>query len=63
MLTCFAPDLAPTQTTYQLSEEESKHAMRVLRLARAMRWNFLTGAAAITLPKLLVPTPNAVSSA
>jgi 16S rRNA (uracil1498-N3)-methyltransferase len=33
MLTCFAPDLTPAQTTYQLSEEESKHAVRVLRLA------------------------------
>ena len=32
MLTCFAPDLTPTATTYQLSEEESKHAVRVLRL-------------------------------
>ena len=32
MLTCFAPDLAPTAATYQLSEEESKHAVRVLRL-------------------------------
>ena len=33
MLTCFAPDLTPAQTTYLLSEEESKHAVRVLRLA------------------------------
>ena len=33
MLTCFAPDLAPTAATYQLSEEESKHAVRVLRLS------------------------------
>ena len=33
MLTCFAPDLTPSQTTYLLSEEESKHAVRVLRLA------------------------------
>ena len=32
MLTCFAPGLAPTAATYQLSEEESKHAVRVLRL-------------------------------
>lgn len=32
MLTCYAPDLTPTQATYQLSEEESKHAVRVLRL-------------------------------
>lgn len=32
MLTCFAPDLVPTATSYQLSEEESKHAVRVLRL-------------------------------
>ena len=32
MLTCFAPDLAPAAATYQLSEEESKHAVRVLRL-------------------------------
>ena len=32
MLTCFTPDLTPTQTTYQLSEDESKHAVRVLRL-------------------------------
>ena len=32
MLTCFAPDLTPTATTYQLSEEESKHAVRVLRM-------------------------------
>ncbi|QKG52699.1 RsmE family RNA methyltransferase [Hymenobacter sp. BRD67] len=32
MLTCFAPDLLPTLATYTLSEEESKHAVRVLRL-------------------------------
>lgn len=32
MLTCFAPDLLPGQPTYTLSEEESKHAVRVLRL-------------------------------
>ena len=32
MLTCFAPDLAPAAVAYQLSEEESKHAVRVLRL-------------------------------
>ena len=32
MLTCFAPDLRPGQTTYQLTEDESKHAVRVLRL-------------------------------
>ena len=33
MLTCFAPDLTPAHATYQLSEEESKHAVRVLRLS------------------------------
>ena len=33
MLTCFAPDLTPAAATYQLSEDESKHAVRVLRLA------------------------------
>ena len=32
MLTCYAPDLTPAAATYQLSEEESKHAVRVLRL-------------------------------
>jgi 16S rRNA (uracil1498-N3)-methyltransferase len=32
MLTCFAPDLTSTQPTYQLPEDESKHAVRVLRL-------------------------------
>jgi 16S rRNA (uracil1498-N3)-methyltransferase len=32
MLTCFAPDLRPDQPTYTLSEDESKHAVRVLRL-------------------------------
>lgn len=32
MLTCFAPNLTPAAATYQLSEEESKHAVRVLRL-------------------------------
>ena len=32
MLTCFAPDLHPGQPSYTLSEEESKHAVRVLRL-------------------------------
>jgi len=32
MLTCYAPDLRPDQPTYTLSEEESKHAVRVLRL-------------------------------
>ncbi|RZL06629.1 MAG: 16S rRNA (uracil(1498)-N(3))-methyltransferase [Hymenobacter sp.] len=33
MLTCFAPDLRPGQPTYTLTEDESKHAVRVLRLA------------------------------
>ena len=33
MLTCFAPDLLPGQPAYTLSEDESKHAVRVLRLA------------------------------
>jgi 16S rRNA (uracil1498-N3)-methyltransferase len=32
MLTCFAPDLRPGQATYTLAEDESKHAVRVLRL-------------------------------
>ena len=32
MLTCFAPDLRPEQAVYTLSEDESKHAVRVLRL-------------------------------
>ena len=32
MLTCYAPDLAPAQTSHTLSEDESKHAVRVLRL-------------------------------
>lgn len=32
MLTCFAPDLHPNQPTYTLAEDESKHAVRVLRL-------------------------------
>ncbi|GAA3994548.1 16S rRNA (uracil(1498)-N(3))-methyltransferase [Hymenobacter fastidiosus] len=32
MLTFFAPDLPAGQTTYLLSEDESKHAVRVLRL-------------------------------
>ncbi len=33
MLTCFAPDLRPDQSSYTLSEDESKHAVRVLRLS------------------------------
>ncbi len=33
MLTCYAPDLLPGQPTYTLAEDESKHAVRVLRLA------------------------------
>lgn len=33
MLTFFAPDLAADQPAYQLSEDESKHAVRVLRLS------------------------------
>ncbi|MGI4886427.1 MAG: RsmE family RNA methyltransferase [Janthinobacterium lividum] len=32
MLTCYAPDLRPGQPAYTLSEDESKHAVRVLRL-------------------------------
>ena len=32
MLTCYAPELAPAQTSHTLSEDESKHAVRVLRL-------------------------------
>ena len=33
MLTCYAPDWQVGQPTYTLSEDESKHAVRVLRLA------------------------------
>ncbi|MET4073007.1 16S rRNA (uracil(1498)-N(3))-methyltransferase [Hymenobacter sp. UYCo722] len=43
MLTCFAPDLTPTATTYQLSEEESKHAVRVLRLGTGDAVELLDG--------------------
>ena len=43
MLTCFAPALTPSQTTYQLSEEESKHAVRVLRLAAGDAVELLDG--------------------
>ena len=32
MLTCYAPDLRPGHAAYTLSEDESKHAVRVLRL-------------------------------
>ncbi len=32
MLTCYAPDLADHAATYVLAEDESKHAVRVLRL-------------------------------
>lgn len=32
MLTCYAPDLLADHPTYLLSEDESKHAIRVLRL-------------------------------
>ena len=32
MLTTYAPDLQPGQPTYALGEDESKHAVRVLRL-------------------------------
>ena len=43
MLTCFAPDLLPSAATYQLSEEESKHAVRVLRLAAGDAVELLDG--------------------
>ena len=43
MLTCFAPDLTPAAATYQLSEEESKHAVRVLRLSAGDAVELLDG--------------------
>ena len=43
MLTCFAPDLTPAAATYQLSEEESKHAVRVLRLNEGDAIDLLDG--------------------
>ena len=43
MLTCFAPDLTPTAATYQLSEDESKHAVRVLRLNEGDAIDLLDG--------------------
>ena len=43
MLTCFAPDLTPAAATYQLSEEESKHAVRVLRLNEGDALDLLDG--------------------
>ena len=43
MLTCFAPDLTPAAATYQLSEDESKHAVRVLRLNEGDAIDLLDG--------------------
>jgi len=43
MLTCFAPDLTPAGATYQLSEDESKHAVRVLRLNEGDAIDLLDG--------------------
>lgn len=43
MLTCFAPDLTPAAATYQLSEDESKHAVRVLRLNEGDAVDLLDG--------------------
>ncbi|MBC8084018.1 MAG: 16S rRNA (uracil(1498)-N(3))-methyltransferase [Hymenobacter sp.] len=43
MLTCVAPDLTAGQTTYFLSEEESKHAVRVLRLTAGAAVALLDG--------------------
>ena len=43
MLTCFAPGLTPAAATYQLSEDESKHAVRVLRLNEGDAIDLLDG--------------------
>ena len=43
MLTCYAPDLAPTHAAYTLSEDESKHAVRVLRLGAGAAVELLDG--------------------
>ena len=43
MLTCFAPDLTTNAATYQLSEDESKHAVRVLRLNEGDAIDLLDG--------------------
>ena len=43
MLTCFAPDVTATAATYLLSEDESKHAVRVLRLGMGDEVELLDG--------------------
>ena len=43
MLTCFAPDVTATAATYLLSEDESKHAVRVLRVGMGDEVELLDG--------------------
>ena len=43
MLTCYAPDLSPNQSAHILSEDESKHAVRVLRLGTGAAIELLDG--------------------
>ena len=50
MLTCYAPDLPADARAYQLPEDESKHAVRVLRLGEGAPVLLVDGRATCTWP-------------
>lgn len=58
MLTCFAPDLTPAAATYQLPEEESKHAVRVLRLAAGDDVALLDGCGGLYRAEIVEANPK-----
>ena len=58
MLTCFAPDLRAGQLSYTLSEDESKHAVRVLRLGAGSPVTLVDGRGSIFRATITEASPK-----
>ncbi|MBC3541711.1 16S rRNA (uracil(1498)-N(3))-methyltransferase [Rufibacter sediminis] len=57
----FTPDLQPTDTSYTLSEEESKHCARVLRLDRGDTVTLIDGRGGWFKAEIAEPNPKKTS--
>ncbi|ALJ00464.1 16S rRNA (uracil(1498)-N(3))-methyltransferase [Rufibacter tibetensis] len=54
----FTPDLQPTDTSYTLSEEESKHCARVLRLGQGDTVTLIDGRGGLFEAEIAEPNPK-----
>ncbi len=54
----YTPDIAPSHTQYFLSEEESKHAIRVMRLEKGDKVQLIDGKGGLYMASILDPHPK-----